>query len=473
MSSPDVSQTLKKLRHITDLLMFYRNKIKTLLFIIAFIIVFTLNLPAAVLTVTTLEDTDDPVCDSQCSLREAISAAAPRDTIIFARELRGGTINLTKTLIIGKALQIDGPNNRRITLKGDNTFRIIEAKNIVQIDGLIIRDGAAPDGDGGGIYVRPGTTATLNLTNIGIINCTAQHGGAIFMVIGTLFMENSLIAGNTATGDGGGGGIDIFLTHILITNSTISGNRSTSAVYGAGGLLLTNPDSWYIRGSTIAFNSAAGTDFRTAGGLVALNGNPGPLNNTILAKNTGLNPDFYGRSGGSYNIIGISDRFQNVSGNIVGTADNPVDPQIEPLSDNGGLPTHALLSNSPAIDSGDNTLVISPGGRPLLADARGYERIVNTRVDRGSYEYNAQPVITNSTITGQVKNAPGRGVYGAMVNLRNAAGEVRTVITNPFGFYRFPNVAANAVYTIECLDKRNSFPAQKILIEEPTEYVNF
>src|SRR5215213_6910318 len=90
------------------------------------ILLASIRLPAAVLTVTTLADTDDSVCDAQCSLREAVATAAAADTIIFARDLRGGTIQLSKTLLIQRRLTIDGPNKRRITLKGDNTFRIIE-----------------------------------------------------------------------------------------------------------------------------------------------------------------------------------------------------------------------------------------------------------------------------------------------------------------------------------------------------------
>jgi len=36
-----------------------------------------------------------------------------------------------------------------------------------------------------------------------------------------------------------------------------------------------------------------------------------------------------------------------------------VDPRLGPLQDNGGFtPTHALLGDSPAIDSGDNPLAL-------------------------------------------------------------------------------------------------------------------
>ena len=120
-------------------------KIFPTLFVAAFFLASALGVSAAALTVTTTEDTDDGVCDAQCSLREAIDAAGYGDTIIFAGEIRGGTIQLTRTLApaVGKYVKIDGPNRRRITLKGDNKFRIIESHGNLWIDGLIIRDGNA------------------------------------------------------------------------------------------------------------------------------------------------------------------------------------------------------------------------------------------------------------------------------------------------------------------------------------------
>jgi CSLREA domain-containing protein len=461
---------LKSLK-VSSHLVFSFNKMKFLLISTFFIILFlTFNSSAAVLTVTTLADTDDLVCDSHCSLREALYASVGGDTIIFARELRGGTIQLTESLVIQRRITIDGPNKRRITLKGDNTFRILEAHGVVSIDGLIIRDGNTDSGDGGGIN----SGGLLNLTNIAILNCTAQRGGAIYMLGGTLFLADSTIANNTATGDTlTAGGIDTYTGTVNIINSTISGNRLTSTADGAGGILITNPRSWFIRQSTIAYNSSNGTSGRSAGGLVALNGFAGPVNNSILAKNTGLNPDFYGQSGGTYNIVGISDRFPGET-NIVGALDNPVDPQIAPLAENnGGLPTHALLPNSSAIDSGSNNQALDRRGQPLIIDQRGYTRIINSTVDRGAFEFNSQSFLANSTITGQVTTASGRGVSGARIILRDEKGETRFAMTNSFGFYRFTDVPANSSFSIECLDKRYSFSAQNVLIEEAVEYVFF
>jgi CSLREA domain-containing protein len=442
---------------------------------------------AAVLTVTTNNDTDDSVCDAQCSLREAAAAAAPGDTIIFARELRGSTIQLTKALLIDKRLTVDGPNKRRITLKGNNTFRIIHLKvsgtgRVVTLDGLIIRDGQEASGDGGGIYVDPALAMTLNITNCAILNNTAQHGGGIYISgsASNLYLSDSTVAGNIATAENSAGGIDVFRSTVRIFNSTISGNKSTSTIDGAGAIRLTGSDDWSINGSTIAYNSTDGAAQTSAGGLVALNGVPGPLSNVILAKNTGINPDYQGRSSGARNsLIGITDQtsgfINGMNGNVVGSAANPANPQLGVLTaDNGGgLPTHALLSTSPAIDAGNNAFAFTRAGLPQLTDQRGFHRIVNSTIDMGAYEFNAQPAAASSAVNGQVKGANGRGVSGAQVVLQAPNGETKFAFTNPFGFYRFVNVKADATYTIRCLDKRNNFAAQNVLIEESIEIINF
>jgi hypothetical protein len=54
---------------------------------------------------------------------------------------------------------------------------------------------------------------------------------------------------------------------------------------------------------------------------------------------------------------------------LVGTSDDPLDPRLGPLANNGGpTRTHALLAGSPAIDRGSNT------GAPA-DDQRGFRRI--------------------------------------------------------------------------------------------------
>jgi hypothetical protein len=96
----------------------------------------------------------------------------------------------------------------------------------------------------------------------------------------------------------------------------------------------------------------------------------------------------------SHNLIGdpnSSGGIQNgVNGNIVGA-----NPLLGTLQNNGGPTwTHALLPGSPAINSGDNCVLIANGcgynHAALPADQRGMPRRGN--VDMGSFEFYSGPI---------------------------------------------------------------------------------
>lgn len=429
----------------------------------------------SVRTITTLADTEDQVCDANCSLRDAISAANPFDTIVFAREIRGGTIELTRPVVIDKHLTIDGPNNRRITLKGNNTFRILEIRAIVSLDGFIIRDGNEPKGNGGGIL----SAGTTQLVNCAVLSNTALRGGGIYATNGTVYLTNSTLANNTASAEDSAGGIDAFNTFLRINNSTISGNRDLAAVNGAGAIrvIVSSPGGLSIVNSTIANNFTTATSTISAGGLVTFGAGPSGLTNTILAKNTGGKADFFGSAVARNILIGIafpgSGYVNGVNGNIVGTVDAPVDPQIDPLIDNGGgLPTHALRPRSPAIDAGSNTLATGAHGGIQTFDQRGFARFVNSTVDIGAFEANSSSAPVLATVKGLVRNETGRGIFRARVTLRDSAGAERTAVTLPFGYYRITGIPAGLPFTVECRDKRYGFPPQLLLVEEAVEYVD-
>jgi hypothetical protein len=70
---------------------------------------------------------------------------------------------------------------------------------------------------------------------------------------------------------------------------------------------------------------------------------------------------------------------------LVGTADNPIDPLLGPLQDNGGPTfTMALLPGSAAIDAGDNT-----GASDWDQRDAPFRRIVNGTIDIGAFEVQA------------------------------------------------------------------------------------
>ncbi|MCA9099922.1 MAG: hypothetical protein KDA63_02165, partial [Planctomycetales bacterium] len=77
-------------------------------------------------------------------------------------------------------------------------------------------------------------------------------------------------------------------------------------------------------------------------------------------------------------------------GNLIGTAEAPIDPLLGPLADNGGPTlTHALLPGSPAVDAGNPALTPPPA-----FDQRGapYVRFVGAAIDIGAYEVPSPPM---------------------------------------------------------------------------------
>jgi len=82
----------------------------------------------------------------------------------------------------------------------------------------------------------------------------------------------------------------------------------------------------------------------------------------------------------------------------------------------------------------------------------------------------AAPVVV---VSGRVTTSGGRGVFYARVSITDASNNVRYAITNPFGYYRFTNVAPGGMYTIAVLSKHHTFTPQALQINNNLTNVNF
>lgn len=85
----------------------------------------------------------------------------------------------------------------------------------------------------------------------------------------------------------------------------------------------------------------------------------------------------------------------------------------------------------------------------------------------------AAPTAADATINGRVLNRDGRGLYGAIVSIAEANGNVRYAMTNPLGYYRFINVRAGESYVVSVRDKRFEFASRVINLSEDVADVNF
>jgi hypothetical protein len=406
------------------------------------------------IVVTTLSDAPSHV---GTSLRDAIQQANSNpgaDTITFKTGLSGTITLACGQLKITDAVSIKGPGS--IIIDAHDKSRIFDI-NIcrgtgdVSLSKLTLENGRVCAGYGGGIYAD--YVGKLTLTNVTIQGCESiafgrgGEGGGIDVEMGDLVLINSVISGNSATGDcgcgsaGRGGGINICACSTLsIQNSTIRNNHASSQAgginlegkatilsstisgntcdIGGGGLVSDGGDLTMVN-CTIAKNKA-----QYGGGLYAISyigqvtiqnctiaqnsatdgtggvGNVAgtmTLRNTIIAGNKRgtANDDLANFEGGtinaSYCLIqapGSALSGGTGSHNIIGFA-----PLLGPLASNGGpTQTMALLPGSKAINAGDPNFAPPPS-----TDQRGtgFARVSGGRLDIGAFEVQVPPASTS------------------------------------------------------------------------------
>jgi hypothetical protein len=374
--------------------------------VVAAVSIFCATSVAAIADTITVINTND---SGTGSLRQAIANASNGDTIEFDSALNGQTITLTSgELAIDKSLVISGPGANLLgTSRAQNAiaFRIFHVmpNHSVTIQGLTISNGLVQFDAGGGILNE---TSWLSLRDCrisgnvtqasggGVCNCCSKstltierctlsdnvagdYGGAISNS-GTLNITDSTLSGNTGEFTGGAIINDGALT---VSNSTVSGN--STQLHGGGIANISGQNT--IVNSTLTGNSGT-----TAGAIYNRLA-------TLEMKNTVLNA---GNSGPNIlNDVGtvISHGFNlssdDAGGLLIAPGDQTdTDPLLGTLQDNGGPTfTHAPLPGSPAIDAGDPKFTPPP-----VDDQRGpgFDRVVNGRIDIGSYEVQPTPTAT-------------------------------------------------------------------------------
>jgi N-acetylneuraminic acid mutarotase len=346
--------------------------------------------------------------------------------------LQGGDI-----FLVHPDLTIQGPGANLLTISGNQASRVFftNSNATATIKDLTIANGRDSNA-GGGIN---------NLGNVTIAGCVLRDntivtsggsfnegaGGGIYNIYGTVTILNSTLSGNSASANGGsnsnsgrGGGIYNNNGTVKITNSSISGNSASANGSGnnygeGGGIYNSNGGALTITNSTISGNTASASggnnDNGRGGGI--FNGAAVLPRNMLLAGNsvsgtTAQGPDAFGSfATQGHNLIGQSDDSigftQGSNGDLVGTIAAPLNAQLGPLANNGGLTqTHALLPGSPAINTGDNCVLTNTCsainlGFNLTTDQRGagFPRNAGSQVDIGAFE-SQDMTPPDTTITG-------------------------------------------------------------------------
>jgi hypothetical protein len=348
---------------------------------------------AANITVTT---TSDGTSVSDCTLRDAITAAdndtatggcpagSGSDTIALAT---GETYILTiGELVIHSQITIEGNGSTIQRSSADDIldFRIfyLSPTGDLTLNELTVSNGRTVPGGGGGI--KNWGALTMNQSTVsgnsgsGIVTLegssayinhsylSGNNGVGISNNRGSVVIEHSTISDNY--GNDRGGGITNYRGSVDVYNSTISGN----SVALEGGGIRNREGLLRLTNSTISSNSTEGV----GGGIYNYNGTVELTNSIVAAQLSGsdcagpvLSLGYNLDSDGTCNLNGTGD----ISG---------VDPHLGPLQNNGGSTwTHALLPNSPAINT------IPTDNCAIATDQRGVSRPQGSGCDIGAFEF--------------------------------------------------------------------------------------
>jgi CSLREA domain-containing protein len=382
-------------------------------------------------TVTKFEDTNDGVCDSDCSLREAIDFAAPGATITFHPGLYGSLIYLASPLVISKNVTIDGSGlNPPLTLSGYSYSRgetygsvlsvnsgvtaainnltitfgspgILNSGNLTITNSKIINNSMPTFASlvyGAGIsnmgtLTLTGSTVTENIAhssgagayNAGVMtildstfsyNSNEDVGGGIYNN-NSLTIKNSTFFENSALN---GGGIYNYIDGTInITNSTFVGNSADPNSGGGGGII--NLNTLRLNNSTFSGNSAF-----FGGGIrnQHMYGASLYLKNTIIANSP--------TGGDCLTDAALSSNIQNLVEDGSCSPYLSGDPHLGALGDHGGITqTLPLLPGSRALNTGDNAVCAAAPVNNL--DQRGSPRPQGFACDIGAFEMEIDPAI--------------------------------------------------------------------------------
>ena len=217
---------------------------------------------------------------------------------------------------------------------------------------------------------------SLTMTSSSVEQNLGQQVSGTVCARGTTNLSATTISNNHGNPYGS---FAVFGSSMTLTNSTISGNDGM-------GVLAAVSNNVYVFNSTITLNGGIGIygqgalcKFEVQSSIIANN-----LTYFPLADQTGA--DVYLKRCANYDTSGIVvDHDVIIHSNIAfpnATAIITRDPHLSPLAFRGGpVKTHALSTNSPAVDAGNNLLGQANDGR-----GSGFVRDVGAAADIGAYE---------------------------------------------------------------------------------------
>ena len=280
-----------------------------------------------------------------------------------------GDVTLTQSVVTGSSAHGASPFGYEMNTFGGAIF----AKGTIKLDHSTLSGNHALVG--GAIY----SSFDTGVYSSTISDNTAEQGGAIDCRC-ALQMSDSTIANNHAHD---AGAIELQQSNtaaanpIFIRNSTITGNTIDADVFSPGidtGVPMT------ISNSTIAFNVAGGS---TADGALYSYAATLTLESTIIAENYPADVDVEGGT-----VVNGANNLSPASRATMPALTKTDCPLLEPLASNGGpTQTVAFRHTSPAIDAGNNLLLLTTDQR-----GTGFPREFGGVADIGAWEWQGSTI---------------------------------------------------------------------------------
>ncbi len=336
--------------------------------------------------------------DHSAGALNSLLAIAANDTTIL---LTPGTYELSGDLVVSHPVVLEpkpgsGGNARNITIDAAGNGRgfDVQPQTELNLSGMTIR-GGMKNGPGGGVLVESGGSLTLNDSTVAHNTATTAGGeplsGGGISNAGQLLARDVTVRANFAqgesNGDGGDGGGVANGGLATLINTTIAGNTATAlGVTEGGGLFTADSATTSVYSSTIAGNVSGG-----AGGNVATSSSlqvPTIVNSIVAqgsAKVAGTENCNRGLVSGGGNL---EDRDQC---NLHQPSDqHSKSITLGPLTNNGGpVATRAIKAGSPAQNRALNAFCD-------VFDERGFVRKAsfNPLCDVGAFEFEPKPRCT-------------------------------------------------------------------------------
>jgi CSLREA domain-containing protein len=404
-----------------------------------------------------------------CTLRAAVQEAnelegadtisIPAGVYTLTMEGAGEDLALSGDLDITDQVTITGAGMDATVIDANYLDRAFHVFATLNLSDVMIKNGFA--NPGGAVLVNlyaSITRVTFDDNGTTSLDAPNETGGAVFVnVEGMADITQSQFTRNFAY-FGGGAVANTFASSFSITDSTFTSNSS----HHGGGALYPNGGSATIKNSTFEGNSA------DTGGAIHSNANSVEVTNSTFVENSAVNHGAIDARQGTITVnnstfsgntaSGLGDtlgdqraqggelrvgnsilsgpEFDNCDGSVTDLGNNlswpiendcpgtPDDPRLDTLADNGGpTETIALLTDSPAIDAGNNETCAA-------TDQRGVTRPQGEACDIGAFESSLINVfsVTNTNDSGSGSLRQAILSANATPNSLNGADEIHFMI---------------------------------------------